>query len=284
MTGEDPLFKEVMAALTERKKELNCLYKVDELLHNNNTETGDVLEKLVKLLPPAWQYPDVCEARIIYRGKAFKTRGFKETNWMQFTDIIMDNRVVGKIEVAYTEFVRLHGNMQFLPEEQSLLGAVARRLEIFLFHGEIKKSLSYLRSQKKLANPDKSYLETEKDEYWKWRMHMVELIAGQLDAAKLGVEKMYVTGSTWHATAGPASDIDIIVLFAGSSQQENLLRAWFEGWSLCISEMNYVRTGYKTDGMIDLHIVTQKDIENKSSFAVMINISDAKEILLKRGD
>ncbi len=284
MTGEDPVFKEVMASLTERKKELNCLYSVDELLHNDEQETGDMLEKLVKLLPPAWQYTTVCEARVIYRGRTFKTPGFRETNWMQSTHIIVDNRIAGTIDVAYTEFVRQHGHSQFLPEEQMLLNAIAKRLEIFLFHGEIKKSLAYVRSQKQLPDPDKSYLETEKDEYWKWRMHIVELIAGHLDAAKYGVEKLYVAGSTWHATAGPASDIDLIVLFAGNEQQKHQLRAWFEGWSLCISEMNYIRTGYKTQGMIDLHIITQQDIEKKSSFAVMLTGSNnaAKEIVLTK--
>ncbi len=43
-----------------------------------------------------------------------------------------------------------------------------------------------------------------------------------------------------------------------------------EGWSLCLSEMNYLKTGYKTKGLIDLHIVTDEDIRHKTSFGVMI--------------
>jgi len=34
--------------------------------------------------------------------------------------------------------------------------------------------------------------------------------------------------------------------------------------------MNYSKTGYKSDGLIDLHIITDQDIKNKTSFAVMI--------------
>ena len=36
-------------------------------------------------------------------------------------------------------------------------------------------------------------------------------------------------GSGGVATAGPASDIDLLVHFTGSAAQERALRAWFEG-------------------------------------------------------
>ena len=53
-------------------------------------------------------------------------------------------------------------------------------------------------------------------------------------------------------------------------QKIDELKAWFEGWSLCLSELNYLKTGYKTNGLIDLHIVTDQDIIKKTSFGVMI--------------
>ena len=37
---------------------------------------------------------------------------------------------------------------------------------------------------------------------------------------------------------------------------------WLEGWSLCLSEMNYLRTGYKTEGLLDVKIVTDADFAN----------------------
>ena len=44
--------------------------------------------------------------------------------------------------------------------------------------------------------------------------------------------------------------------------------------------MNHLRTGYKTDGLIDLHIVTDKDFENKNSFATMIGaVTDGAKLI-----
>jgi hypothetical protein len=52
--------------------------------------------------------------------------------------------------------------------------------------------------------------------------------------------------------------------------QRQCLEAWFQGWSYCLSEINFEKTGYKTDGLIDLHIITAADIKAKNSFAAMI--------------
>ena len=40
--------------------------------------------------------------------------------------------------------------------------------------------------------------------------------------------------------------------------------------------MNYIRTGYKSDGLLDVHIVTDEDIAKKTSYAVKIGaVTDA---------
>ena len=49
-----------------------------------------------------------------------------------------------------------------------------------------------------------------------------------------------------------------------------LVYHWLEGWSLCLSEMNYLRTGYRTEGLLDVHVVTDADIANRDSFAIKI--------------
>ena len=109
------------------------------------------------------------------------------------------------------------------------------------------------------------------EEHWRWRFRMAQKIASEIDPHKFGVKAFYVFGSTKNANAGPASDIDILVHFQGSSQQESDLLLWLEGWSRCLSEMNFLRTGYRTDGLLDVHIVTDRDIDERSSFAVKID-------------
>ena len=109
------------------------------------------------------------------------------------------------------------------------------------------------------------------DEHWRWRFRMAQKIASQMDPQKFGVKAFYLIGSTKNATAGPASDIDLLLHFQGSEKQESDLLLWLEGWGRCLSEMNFLRTGYSTDGLLDVHIVTDKDIAERSSFAVKID-------------
>lgn len=109
------------------------------------------------------------------------------------------------------------------------------------------------------------------ENFWAWRMQMAERIAADLDPQRFGVIALYVFGSTKNATAGPASDIDLIVHFRGNEDQRKDLSHWFEGWSLALAEMNYARTGYKTEGLLDVHLVTDEDIEKKTSYAAKID-------------
>jgi hypothetical protein len=100
---------------------------------------------------------------------------------------------------------------------------------------------------------------------------MAEYIASMLDARHFGVQAMYVIGSTKNATAGPQSDIDLLVHFRGTPAQRQALMTWMEGWSLCLDRLNYLKTGYQSSGILDIHIVTDKDIANKTSYAIKID-------------
>jgi len=114
------------------------------------------------------------------------------------------------------------------------------------------------------------------DFHWRWRLSYAEHIASKLDPEKFGVLGLYVFGSVQNATAGPSSDIDLLVHFKGSEIQRNDLMLWLEGWSLCLSRINFLRTGSKTEKLLDIHIITDEDIENRTGYAIKIGaLSDA---------
>ena len=106
--------------------------------------------------------------------------------------------------------------------------------------------------------------------HWRWRLESVERIAELLDPVRFGVRALYLFGSTQNGTAGPESDIDLLVHFAGTKAQERDLLAWLEGWSLCLAHLNYLKTGHRTDGLLSVHLVTDRDIRNRTSYAVKI--------------
>jgi pyruvate,water dikinase len=126
--------------------------------------------------------------------------------------------------------------------------------------------------------------EAQRGQDWRWRLRMAERIAAQLDADRFGVVALYLFGSVKNATAGPSSDIDLLVHFRGTPEQREALERWLEGWSLCLSEMNYLRSGYQTAGLLDAHFVTDEDIARRTSFAVKIDaVTDAARPLALKG-
>ncbi len=115
-----------------------------------------------------------------------------------------------------------------------------------------------------------------REQDWRWRLRMAERMAALIDAERYGVRAMYVLGSVTNAIAGPASDIDLLVHFQGTPAQRAALEEWLHGWSLCLSEVNFLRTGYRTEGLLDVHIVTDEDIAQRTSFAAKIDaVTDA---------
>ena len=72
-------------------------------------------------------------------------------------------------------------------------------------------------------------------DHWRWRLRMAEQLAAQLDPKRFGVEAVYVFGSTKNASAGPGSDIDLLIHFTDCTpEQRASMTEWLEGWSLLL--------------------------------------------------
>jgi predicted nucleotidyltransferase len=272
-----------LSGLKERAKELKCLYAVEELMKDTDKNLKEIFESLIEIIPLGWQYTTVCECRIIYEGEHFFTEDFSETEWMQTSEINIDGNIAGEIQVCYTQLIRLTDDSQFLPEEQKLLNSIAERLSRFIFNQKLRKSVEVLsKADDEAQHPDelKVVLTTDSDEHWKWRYRVAETLASKMDMNRFGVKAIYLIGSSKNANAGPGSDLDLMVHFKGDESQRSQLKAWIEGWSYCLGYFNQVKTGYKVDKLIDLHIITDEDIEKKSSFAVLINgVNDRARLL-----
>ena len=120
--------EKVEIALRERIKELNCLYGISQLADRHSDSIEDFLRNLVNLLPPSWQYPETTCARIMFREKTYKTKGFMVTKWRQSSRILMYNEPIGEVTVFYLEERPAADEGPFLKEERALLDAVAERI------------------------------------------------------------------------------------------------------------------------------------------------------------
>ncbi|NLV17717.1 MAG: pyruvate, phosphate dikinase [Syntrophomonadaceae bacterium] len=158
-------------------------------------------------------------------------------------------------------------------------------------NADLEEALGYLASYSGEGIPGYSEAEDKKavkssepyadDRFWRWRHYMAEKVAARLDAQQFGVKNIYLFGSSNNGTAGPGSDIDLLVHFVGTPEQREELMTWFEGWSMCLAEMNYLKTGYTSEGLLDVHVVTDNDIDQKTSYAAKINAITDPALLLE---
>ena len=115
-------------ALAERIKELNCLYSISKLLENHEADLGWILSRAVELIPAAMQYPDLACACIRLDGREYVSADFRRTSWHRNTQIRLNDRHVGDLDVYYTRAISLADGGLFLEEESQLLQAISERL------------------------------------------------------------------------------------------------------------------------------------------------------------
>ncbi len=137
----ESILRERTHQLRERVKELMCLYAISDLLVSHGMPLKEVLEKAVNIIPPAWQYPEITVARIIFRQRIFQTDKFNETIWRQSSDIVMNDDHIGTVEVFYQEERPELDEGPFLAEERSLLDNIAQKLGQIIWRKSAVKSL-----------------------------------------------------------------------------------------------------------------------------------------------
>jgi len=180
------------------------------------------------------------------------------------------------------EHARLAGTVRVIDVPRASGGLVLR----VLMNGDEDRAVAVLSAPAALsevAHGRRREAEA-RDFHWRWRVHISERVAAQLDSERFGVRAVYLIGSTKNATCGAGSDIDLLVHYDGSEEHRRALEAWFEGWSLSLAELNFLRTGVKTAGLLDVHYVTDDDIRRQTSYAVKIGaVTDAARQLPMKG-
>ena len=114
--------------LNERVKELRGLYAISHLTEHENLSLDEVFGRAVDLLPGAYQYPDIAQARIEFAGHDYASQGFKACTDCQTADIVVDGQPAGRVEVCYCESRPASFEGPFLKEERDFIDAVALRL------------------------------------------------------------------------------------------------------------------------------------------------------------
>ena len=215
-------------------------------------------------------FQDLVEANIKYLPL------YPDDNGIIFNDDFLDNseNILSKL---FPDNIDQSGVIRVIDVPTSTDGKILQ----VLMNADINQTVAILAERTdeieiQFDQRDAPYKKDKSEVHWRWRMRNVEGLASMIDPELHGVKGFYIFGSTKNATAGPNSDIDVLIHFVGNDSQKETLLTWLDGWSKSLSQMNYLRTGYQTDGLLDVHIITDEDIEKRTSYAVKIGaVTDA---------
>ncbi|MGE5199894.1 MAG: hypothetical protein ACM3H9_09660, partial [Rhodospirillaceae bacterium] len=70
---------DLMDRLRERAKELACLYQVLTVTAEPDRTPDEVCRELVEVIPPGWQHPDACWAKITLESAIYEPAERTET-------------------------------------------------------------------------------------------------------------------------------------------------------------------------------------------------------------
>ena len=135
--------------LNERVKELNCLYAISKLVEKSDITLNQILQGIVDIIPPYWQYPENACARVILQGREFKTENYRPPVSKQSGDITVNGKSVGFLEVGYLEETPGNDEGTFLNEERNLINEIAERVGRIV---ELKQAQEQLRESRLFAD------------------------------------------------------------------------------------------------------------------------------------
>jgi hypothetical protein len=101
---------------------------------------------------------------------------------------------------------------------------------------------------------------------------MAERIAYYLGPREWGVRSAYWIDPSDGGEGDPSSPIRLVLHFGGSGRQRKELETWLQGWSLSLAEMNYFRTGFHSDGLLDVQFLTDEKIRGERDVAERLKV------------
>ncbi|WP_143470451.1 hypothetical protein [Labilibaculum filiforme] len=120
------------ALLQERVKELAFLYEMSNITKQSSVSLKDSIHQIINLIPPAWQYPEITQARITVNGIEYTSAPITSCEHKLVAPIIVENEKCGLVEVIYTEKCPDMNEGPFFTEERSLLNNIAAELAIII--------------------------------------------------------------------------------------------------------------------------------------------------------
>ncbi|MCK9498934.1 MAG: Crp/Fnr family transcriptional regulator [Bacteroidales bacterium] len=147
----------ILKTLNERKKELDCIYRIDELLKDFNSDLESILKGICEFTPIGWRYSDICKVKVEVMNFVVESTEFKKTELKLNSDLIVDEEKLGEITLCYVKPVRAEKGV-FLPEETRLFKTIVEKINQYLSFRKLKEIYAdTIENKHKLNGGDRSF-------------------------------------------------------------------------------------------------------------------------------
>lgn len=126
--------------LTERIKELTCLYEVSKTIRKSDCVEKKTLKQIILSTKKAWKFNEDAIVEIQIKNHALSTSKIPKNTVFQNSNIAVPESTIGFIKVHYP--AQKYTSKHFLKEEQKLLDTIAVEIENYItkFHILEKKA------------------------------------------------------------------------------------------------------------------------------------------------
>lgn len=200
--------KQLRHLFGERVKELTALHRTMRLLQDSDKPIEEVLNQIVALLPPAWQYPEITVARITFGEMVFATPSFVDSPWKQAASWITRDGTKGMIEVVYREARPQEVEGPFLAEERDLIHSLADSLSSYLNRRHAEQALR--ETHERLQALSQQLMEVQESERRRLAHDLHDEIGQALTVVKMNLQTMQRLADT-SAIAVPLKDSSTVI-------------------------------------------------------------------------
>ncbi|MCE1164800.1 MAG: sensor histidine kinase [Bacteroidetes bacterium] len=159
--GIEDKLKKISHDLGERVKELSCLYKISSILHESEQSFEITFRKILEVIVPSYQYPEITASRLIIDGTEYRTSDYRNTKWRQSCPLKIGKTKVGVIEVVYLKKCPGSNEEPFLKEERHLINSIAQLLSQYI---ERRRAESELKESREQLKNFAAHLQTIREE------------------------------------------------------------------------------------------------------------------------
>lgn len=141
--------QQLISEVNEKNRQINCLFDISDISGVPNISFDGIFERSLEIIPNGLKYSHDTWVEIVFEGKRFVSKNFRETPWDFTAPIKIRKKKLGHIRVGYLEEKPKSIRDAFHINEKLLIKNIAERLgqviEMMNVENHLKECLEQLK-------------------------------------------------------------------------------------------------------------------------------------------